>query len=123
MKKNKWISIDIKIQGGPILSDIYGYIETKGKNIVAIEIDLKSKYCDVDYTIHGSDGDCGIGIVATEESLHINKKKKEVATEIYFPEFNGWYIWATNLSRYTLYVCLVREPIGFLKYLKNKVIK
>lgn len=116
--KHKWTPIYIKLQGAPILSDNQGYIVTRGKNIVAIEVDLQSKYCDIDYTISGSDGECGIGIIATKESLYLNEKRKDVCTEIYFPEFSGWTIWASNLSRYTLYVCFIKDNVNLWQYFK-----
>ena len=95
----------IKAQGGPRVNA--GNIVAEGKNVVALSVDLHSKYCEVGWV--GSDkGTPIVGITRTERSLGLEKGKKDQVTELIFPTFKGWEVWSANCSRYTLRVCLVK---------------
>ncbi len=94
-------------QGAPIINDAILY--RKSKDIACIQIDCRSKYCEVDAYFSGSDGECGIYIGANERSLHLkNDVDRGDPTSIMFPDFVGWNVFATSSGRYTISVCLVR---------------
>ena len=108
MKKGDIIHCTIKTQGSPLING--GYVRETGENIVALEIDLKSKYCEISCSFGGSDGTCGVWIEANERSLNLNKEVKRGApTIIEFTDFSGWEVFAGNIGRYTLSVCLIRK--------------
>lgn len=107
-KKDYLIKININHQGAPIVN--CGFIKEASKNIVALEIDLKSKYCEVQSVSGGEGEPCSIFIVATRQSVSLNKNhKKYDPTEIEFTDFIGWDIFTCNLTRYTLKVCLIKN--------------
>jgi len=91
-------------QGAPIVNN--GWIRIDGEYIVALCIDLKSKYCDVSATSSGIFP--GIVISTTGQSLHLHKKKTG-DTWIEFPQYAGWDVWCSNIQRYTLSICLIKE--------------
>ena len=108
MKRGDAIHYNIKSEGAPIINE--GYIKEISENIVALEIDLKSKYCKVSCSFGGSDGTCGIYVNADEKSLHLNEKViRDKPTVIEFTDFVGWDVFACGISRYTLSVCLIRK--------------
>ncbi len=109
-KKGDTIRLNIKYQGAPIVNS--GHVREIGKNIVALEIDLKSKYCKVSHSFSESGGACGVYISATKESLRLNEKvNRTEPTAIEFIDFIGWDIFSDALGRYTLRVCLVRNEL------------
>jgi hypothetical protein len=98
--------INVIEQGAPLVNE--GTFHRRGKSVVALEIDLHSKYCQVMAT-YSADGAPGVIIGATKRSLHLLKgmpRRKE--TTIEFPNFVGWYIWCASIGRYSLSVCLVK---------------
>lgn len=108
LNKGNVIRCAIKHKGAPIINE--GYVREIGKNIVALEIDLKSKYCEVSCSFGGSDGTCGVYVNANERSLYLNEKvKQDEPTAIEFTDFVGWDVFACDIARYTLSVCLIRK--------------
>ena len=108
LRKGAVIRCAVKHKGAPIING--GYVHEIGKNIVALEIDLKSKYCEVSCSFGGSDGTCGVYINANERSLHLNEKvNRDEPTVIEFTDFVGWDVFACGIGRYTLRVCLTRK--------------
>lgn len=108
LNKGDVIRCAIKYKGAPIINE--GYVREIGKNIVALEIDLKSKYCEVSCSFGGSDGTCGVYVNANKRSLHLNEKvKRDEPTAIEFTDFVGWDVFACGIGRYTLSVCLTRK--------------
>jgi hypothetical protein len=99
----------IKQQGSPIFNS--AALLCNHPDVAVIEIDMKSKYCDVELT--GSDCCKGssiplIVIAANDRSLHLHPRKDRNAwTEISFPAFDGFSVMATGSGRYTITVCLV----------------
>lgn len=113
MKKNILIKptqttkFKIVTQGAPIVNG--GCIIEQGKNIVAIEIDLKSKYCEVDYVFDDDKG-VGIAIGTTEQSIKLKKGiNRDESTQIILPDFIGWEVFACGMNKYTVKVCLIKE--------------
>jgi hypothetical protein len=108
LSKGAVIRCAVKHKGAPIVNG--GYVREIGKNIVALEIDLKSKYCEVSCSFGGSDETCGVYINANERSLHLNKYvKRDEPTALEFTDFVGWDVFACGIGRYTLSVCLIRK--------------
>ncbi len=93
-------------QGAPLVN--WAWIVAESPEIVALEIDLKSKNCATGATC--SDGSMeSLLIEATEYSLHLHpRRRREAWTQISFPRWPTWDIFAANIARYTLRVCLVK---------------
>ncbi len=97
----------VTAQGAPVLNSAYIVREAEG--IVALEIDLKSKHCEVS-AVSTCEGKESLWIEATEHSLHLHRhRKRDDITAIEFPRWPGYEIFATYLGRYTLDVCLVKR--------------
>ncbi|HNH30442.1 MAG TPA: hypothetical protein PKU71_13565 [bacterium] len=108
LKKGDAIRCTIKHQGAPIING--GYVREIGENIVALEIDLKSKHCEVTCSFSSPNGDCGVYVEASERSLYLNEKEKwTTTTGVEFSDFVGWDVFACSIGRYTLRVCLIRK--------------
>lgn len=108
MKKGDKLKIEITHQGAPVVND--GFIIELGKNVCAVSIDMKSKYCQTAFSISGSNGECGIVIVTTEESLHLKKGvHRDDPTHLEFPQFKGWDVFASGIGRYTLRICFTKK--------------
>lgn len=104
-------SIKIKIlkQGGIIIN--HGRIVSISNNFVALEIDLKSKHGEIEgegSTQYKDNSPCII-LGASPESIHLKKGKETEWTLISFPNFKGYYLWCSNVCRYTLRVCLIKK--------------
>lgn len=97
----------IKVRKGEIVCNRKeAVIMARYKNFAALIVDLKSKYAQV----CGSSVDdyCGVILDATKDTLFTDKKRKNLFTEISFPEFVGWRVFAAEVSKYTLKVCLMK---------------
>ena len=106
MKSLDDIEIIINRVGAPIVN--YAYVFKASDDIVCIEVDMKSKYCEVIAI-----GSNSIWIGATANSLHLNEEiSRNEATEIIFPTFEDWEIFTAVGERYTIRIC-------FYKWEKN----
>jgi len=81
--------------------------EKRYDEVALIMVDLATKNCDI--LAHGSNHD--IIIVPTEYStgLNPNEKDKTKATSIKISGYDGWHIFMSEIVRYTLKLCLVKE--------------
>ena len=96
-------------QGAPRIND--ASIVKEGEGFVAISIDFHSKYCEVIFHTSGSDVPPGIVIGANNNSLYLDKNQpSDKATEIVFPRWPTYHVFASCLAKYTLQVCLVEWP-------------
>jgi len=93
-------------QGGPILNE--GYVVSSGENVVAIEIDMRSKRCEVTAESAAEDGVPIIWLDGTN-ALHLKKGHEKEETEVAFPDYKGWRIFSAHVCRYTFRVCFVRD--------------
>ncbi len=94
--------------GAPIVN--HGIVLKKESGIALFSIDLKSKYCEVDFISSDEEGNCRLHISANDMSVNLNSSVgRNEPTSIEFPDFKGWSLFACNLSRYTLRVCLTRN--------------
>lgn len=93
-------------QGGPIINE--GYVSAAGENVVAIEIDMTSKRCEVMAESATEDGSPVIRLQGTN-ALHLKKGYEKEETEVAFPDYKGWRIFSAHVCRYTFRVCFVRD--------------
>lgn len=115
MKNPEEVKVKIITQGAPVLSK-YGhraYVIKKGRNVIALEVNMKSKYCEPGGAL-GGDGDApGIGIEATKRSLNLNMnhvhKRVTMDTYISFPEYKGWDVFTVGNGKYNMKVCLIKN--------------
>jgi len=78
-------------------------IVIQNNDIVAIEIDLDSKYCDcIGYN------DSIITLTANNDSLLLDETKEDF-TEVKLFGFDGWKLFCSEESRYSIFLCLVRK--------------
>ena len=76
---------------------------------VALVIDLKSKYArflsdEIDW-----DGVPCVDLVADEETLKVDEKRKGMPTHLRLMGYRGWKIFQADVSRYTLRVTLLKD--------------
>ena len=82
----------------------------RSKNICAIIVDMKSKRGDILCDGSHDDGSPTIAVESVKSSVHLNPKTSaDDPTEIAFTDFKGWTVWSATVSKYTIYVCLVKE--------------
>ncbi len=107
MKPTVLVKHVITSQGAPIVNDVH--LHEDGANLVALEIDMKSKYCTVDMSSEDEGIPC-IHIEANDSSLKLNENfGLTESTGISFPEYKGWDVYATGAGRYSIRVVLIRK--------------
>ena len=101
------VELRVGQQGAPIINAASIYKQSD--EMVAIEIDLVSKYCDIEATGGGDSGPC-ILFGATERSLYLLEEDRDVLTEVFFEGYGfDWEIFAASCSRYTAQVVLIKR--------------
>lgn len=84
-------------------------IVRRGPQVLAVELDMRSKHGHFSYTITSEKEGPTIGIDAVEESIHLHKRKdKEESTEVMFPTLVGWDVHSCTVTSYTARICFVR---------------
>lgn len=105
-KAERPVKIKVAVQGGPVLND--GMVMAVGPNVVAIEVDMKSKRCEV--AAHTETWTHVPELwISGDNALHLKKGCERELTAVTFPEYRGWQVFLAEISRYTLRVCLVRR--------------
>lgn len=99
------VNYSIIKQGGPIVNG--GHVVASGVAIVAIEIDMKSKRCDIDGDSRTSSG-APVVWLSGANALYLQMGQETEHTGVAFPDYSDWEIFSAHVSRYTLRVCLVR---------------
>lgn len=77
-------------------------------DIACIEIDMRSKYAVMGGACCGGDTVPEVYIGADERTLHKNDAAAGL-TQVAFPDYAGWDVFATDCARYTCRVVLVRR--------------
>lgn len=96
----------IKKQGSIIVNNCW--IHKRSDDIVLLIIDCKSKYFDIIMTGYSSDGITSIFMDSNDRTL--NKSDEFIGpTEIEFPDYKGFRVFATNTGRYTCQICLSKD--------------
>lgn len=103
------VLITVPHQGAPIVSCNDAVIVDKTKKTVILEIDLTSKYCVVEATTGVTREVPGIYISVTPETNRVFGTKRSNSTKIEFPHYKGWSVYLSNISRYTLKICLRKK--------------
>lgn len=100
-------SIKMKITKGALRIN-RGYIWKKGKDITLLLVDMHSKRGDI--IAYGEENNAPELIIgANKDSLYLNNKLSHNSlTNIIFPELKGWTIIMANISKYSIYVCLIK---------------
>jgi hypothetical protein len=97
------------VQQGPMRIN-HAIVCERGENVVAIVVDMASKRGAVCGEISDEDGVPAVMIEANEHSLHLDEKADtRLDTMVAFPAFKGWRVWCADVSKYSVYVCLVRR--------------
>ena len=106
-KEAKMIEMVVIHQGAPKVN--HAYIEKGYEDMIAVGVDLRSKYCVVDAI--GGDEECPeIFIGTTNESIDLNGNvDRNEPTLIKFPSLSGYRIWCDSISRYTLRICFIKK--------------
>lgn len=97
----------MKVLHGSVKVNSYAIIK-RSKDLIAIEIDLATKYCELACTTSSSGCIPGVILDRTKHTLYFDPKKRNISTEIEFEEFKGWTVWSSNASRYSVRLCLIR---------------
>lgn len=115
LKPGDVIDICICEQGSPELSTDSAVVRKSEKGFVIVDIDMRSKRCEVNLTFtNNSECPC-ISIKANEQSLYLNKATGDTVISLSLP---GWSVWHADIARYTLSVCLTRDETGHKERLK-----
>jgi len=98
-------------QGKPAVNTAPPHVTAQGENFIAFEIDMRSKWCEVDSICSDSDGMISVCIGTTDRSCNLNDSRECPWTEIQFPDHNcnEWDIFTAQCSRYTLRVVLIKR--------------
>ena len=100
------VNIEILDQGCVKVND--GYVVKKCENIVAISVDLDTKYAEI--LMSSNHNNIELYLCATDTTLNLlEDKDKDSSTAISFPHYKGWKLFAADIHRYTLAVCLIKE--------------
>ena len=95
------------VQQGPVIVNDHSWLIVDTEDVKLMEVDLKSKYCEVDVKI----GDLGLGLGAGEYSCKLDENfDREGFTEVNFKdECDGYEIFQADISRYTLRITFVNK--------------
>lgn len=98
---------EIEVRAGAVQVN-NAYYFAKGEEVIAVGIDLKSKYANKFAT--GSDGNHEqIFLSADENTLEIAKGKTiDDVTVITFVGLTVWSLWSCDVSRYTAHLCFTK---------------
>ncbi len=98
----------VTMQGAMLIN--HAYIHQAGTNVCAIAVDMKSKRGEILCDGCDENNSPMIIIEAVKESMHLKKGvKRTEPTVMVFPEFKHWSVWASNVTKYTIYICLVKN--------------
>lgn len=86
----------------------FAFLYKKGKDVMAVKIDMKSKRGEV-LCIGSDENECPtIAVEPVEDSINLDKRK-DAPTEVTFTSLVGWNIWCAQVYKYTIHICLVRD--------------
>ena len=110
MKTTKVTAVTV-VSAGRVVVNKTAAIFKKSKNIVLLYVDMATKYAEA--SCYVSSDYPGVMLTATTHTLHVDKTKPDDAdTYIEFRMYPGWDVFATNIGRYTMAVCLVKRIEG-----------
>lgn len=108
LNRNSNLEITVVQQGTPSIT--YGAITCRHDDLAAIYLDVNQKHCNV---LTDSIHDQAPSVVLVTTSEYDPPREKSVAnkehTEIVFPQFKGFAVYASELSGNTLRICLLKK--------------
>lgn len=111
MNDYKEVNLEVTRQGAPIVNHGLVYAGSIEAGIVALHVDLRTKYCIIIST--GSDeGVPIIDVQATDRTppTHLDPTKDcDSLTEIAFPEYRDWSFFSSDIGRYSMRITLVKN--------------
>ena len=104
--------VQMKITQGAVVVNI-AHVMLAHDDVALVHVDLKSKRAAMSGTFGSSDGAVGVSLMADENTTRLDESKdRDSFTEIEFPQFVGWNIFAVDgPSRYTLSVVFTRDSV------------
>jgi hypothetical protein len=100
------IRFDVSAQGAIIVNT--AVVTASSDNLIAIVIDLTSKYVVIESTGVGDSGPM-ICLGADENTLNTSRRhQRDELTMIEFPFHKGWEVFASAASRCSVNVCLIK---------------
>lgn len=101
--------LQITKQGKPQINIDYTNIVKSGRGFIAMEIDMKSKWCEISGVMHSSSGLIGISLRPTDRSTNLANCSDD-ETDIEIGGLNGvWEIFCCNAARYTIYLVIIKR--------------
>ncbi len=101
--------MEVTIEKGEI--GVNGWYHSKPSDeIMLFEFDLKAKYADV-LCFMSEQFRAGVSLFADENT--IGQEVHKAPTEVWFNSGENWRVFAAEISRYTLKVCLVNDENAF----------
>jgi hypothetical protein len=99
-------------QGKPIINIDNVYVVKQGKEFLALEIDMHSKWCQIG-SVCGCNGDLGFVLIATNRSTNLKKDMKDTWTEVVLEGFSleNWDIFTAECCRYTLRLVIIKQNL------------
>lgn len=110
MKRGDEVQMKIT-QGAVIVNNAFVVLDHD--DVVLVCVDMKSKRAVLSSTFSTSGGAVGVSLMADEHTLRLDESKdRESFTDIEFPQFSGWRIFAVDgPSRYTMSVVFTRDGV------------
>lgn len=96
----------LKVTPGSIIVNS-AYIHKAAGGIACIYVDLHSKYAEVGCVGGGGEEPPLISLGRGKRTRFYSRRKSDTIVE--FVDFKGWKVFACEMGRYTLAVCLVTE--------------
>jgi len=105
------MNFKVILQGKPLVNHAQPHIAAQGETFIAFEIDMLSKWCEVDSICSDSDGSLSVCVGVTDRSCNIDDSQESPWTEIQFPDHkcDQWGIFMAECCRYTLLVVLTKR--------------
>jgi hypothetical protein len=113
--KQKLIHLEIINQGAPLINIDNIHIVEYTDNFVAAEIDMHSKWCEIDSTSNGWEDQLVFDLCATDRSDGLRKDEdRDSLTEVALKNFfaSEWEFFVINCRRYTVRLVLVKKQGG-----------
>jgi hypothetical protein len=104
------IPFTIVMQGAPVITDLNAVVFVESDNIMCLDVDLDSKWCELVGT-GGGDGGIEVYVDGTGRTYHPESGPGgHGMTGIRF-ELPDWNMYCAECSRYTLRVVLYKEKL------------
>jgi len=97
-------------QGTPIINLDTIYVNYQNEQVILVELDMQSKWCEIAYTSSSDDGFLGFAISETKRSTQLSKQPmKETEVQLVDCSSSEWTIFNITCVRYTIRITLLRK--------------